>query len=74
MRSRRPSSRWIIVAIAGSALEADALRNSRRDATLSYAVREIFQTRTPLGKATFVIAWVAFSAWWIQHIVGGENP
>lgn len=42
--------------------------NVRHEGTLSQAGRETFRTDTVVGRAVWVIAWTALSAWLIPHI------
>ena len=43
--------------------------------TLSERLRVWFGTKTRVGRNVFVVAWLAFTAWFVPHIVlGGFIP
>lgn len=65
----RPDRLWFSLLIAGTALEAWALRGKRRDATLSHLTRRTFATHTVPGRVAFVGAWT----WFLLHILK-EQP
>jgi hypothetical protein len=60
---------WGGLILAGAAVETYALRSARQEATLSAATRRWFRVHTKAGAIVFVVGWVAFSAWWIDHIL-----
>ncbi|MFF9271160.1 hypothetical protein EF919_18065 [Streptomyces sp. WAC02707] len=61
---------WGGLILAGAAVETYALRTARQEDTLSAATRRWFRVHTKAGAFVFVGGWVAFSVWWIRHIVG----
>lgn len=67
----RAGLRWLVYALIGSVIEAEALRHHRHDRTLSHATRTAFRTQTPAGKVAFTLAWAALSFWFVPHIVQG---
>ncbi|MBA4865899.1 hypothetical protein H1V43_32055 [Streptomyces sp. PSKA54] len=62
---------WGGLLVAGAGVEAWALRNGRSGDTLSERTRSWFRVRTPAGRVTFAVVWVAFASWFLVHIVGG---
>lgn len=60
---------WAAVLIAGLGYEVAALRNNRKDDTLSETTRRWFMTNKPAGRWAFGVAWVGFSAWYLWHIL-----
>jgi hypothetical protein len=60
---------WGGLILAGAAVETWALRSARQEDTLSAATRRWFRVHTKAGSIVFVVGWVAFSAWWIDHIL-----
>lgn len=61
---------WGSVFVLGTAIEVWALRNGKPGDTLSERIRAWFRVDTMAGKAVFTTVWVAFSAWFLAHIVG----
>lgn len=70
---RRPSKRWVIVTAAALALEAEALKHSKHDATFSQATRQVFRTETKYGKIAFIVVWTWLYFWFLDHIMKGCN-
>jgi hypothetical protein len=62
---------WAALIVTGAAFEAYALKNGQDGDTLSEKVRKAFRVRTPSGKLVFGLTWVAFSAWFLGHILWG---
>lgn len=60
---------WGGLLAVGAGFEVYALRNGKRDDTLSESTRRWFRVRTRAGRTVFVVAWVAFAAWWVAHIL-----
>lgn len=60
---------WGGLILAGAAFETCALRNARQGDTLSESTRRWFRVHTKAGAAVFVVGWVAFSVWWIDHVI-----
>lgn len=60
---------WGGLILAGAAVETWALRTARQEATFSAATRRWFWVHTKVGAAVFVVGWVAFSVWWIDHVI-----
>ena len=60
---------WGGLILAGAAVETYALHSARQEDTLSAATRRWFRVHTTAGKVVFVGGWVAFSAWWIHHVI-----
>lgn len=63
--------RWVAVLALGAALEAEAVSRQRHSHTFSHATRHTFRVEHPVGKGVFIAGWVAFSAWWVHHVVAG---
>ncbi|MFD8233984.1 hypothetical protein ACFV20_19150 [Streptomyces sp. NPDC059696] len=61
---------WGGLILAGAAFEVYALRNAREGDTLSESTRRWFRVHTKAGKVLFVVGWVGFSVWFLDHIVG----
>lgn len=64
-----PDAIWAGLILAGASFEVYALRNAREGDTLSESTRRWFRVHTRAGAIVFTVSWVAFSAWWIDHIV-----
>lgn len=64
---------WFLLIALDTAIEVWALRNSRREATLSYATRQAFRTHTKLGRLAFAACWVALTAWFLPHVVDPKD-
>lgn len=62
---------WGALFAAGFGYEAYAIFNKRHGDTLSERTRAWFRTRTKPGRLAFTITWVAFSTWFLAHILGG---
>ncbi|WP_322501834.1 hypothetical protein TR631_33940 [Streptomyces rochei] len=60
---------WGGLILAGAVVETWALRTARQEATFSAATRRWFRVHTKAGAAVFVVGWVAFSVWWIDHVI-----
>jgi hypothetical protein len=54
---------------AGAGVEVWALRNGRPGDTLSERTRSWFRVRTRAGALVFAVAWCAFAAWFLVHIL-----
>lgn len=61
---------WVAWILAFFAVEIPAIRNARRNDTLSEHFQAWFHVRTTWGKWTWIIAWGVFSAWFVPHILG----
>lgn len=70
---RRPETPWGLLAILGLVLEAWALRNKRKQSTLSYAIRMLFNVKSLAGRTVFTAAWIALTVWIVPHIVRKET-
>lgn len=64
---------WVALIALDTAVEVWALRNSKREATLSHALRTTFRTDTHPGRLAFAGAWVALSAWLMPHILNPKD-
>ncbi len=62
---------WGVVFAAGAAYETYGIFNKKSGDTLSERFRAWFHTNTKTGKAVFTVSWLAFSAWFLIHIIGG---
>lgn len=71
MRELPGPARWVAVVALATVIEAVALRNQDKDATLSHFTRVVFQTDTPTGKVALVAAWAALTVWLIPHLING---
>lgn len=60
---------WALVIAGATVAEFRALRAKRNECTLSYATRIVFRTDTRSGRLGFSLAWLAFSAWWVPHVL-----
>ena len=60
---------WGGLILAGTAFEVYALRNGRDGDTLSETTRRLFQVRSKAGKIIFTGAWLAFTVWYLFHII-----
>lgn len=67
--SRWPRKRWVFMTALGLACEAEALRHSKSEATLSQATRQVFRTDTTYGKLAFILAWSSLTCWWVPHVL-----
>lgn len=61
---------WIILLGTGLIVELVALLNKENGDTLSERTRAWFQVHKRPGWMIFAVAWVAFSAWFLVHILG----
>ncbi|MBX9392290.1 hypothetical protein K4749_01420 [Streptomyces sp. TRM72054] len=61
---------WGGLILAGAAFEVCALRNARQGDTLSESTRRWFRVHTKAGAIVFGVAWVGFSVWFLDHILG----
>lgn len=61
---------WGGVLLLGSAVEMWALKNATSGDTLSERTRKWFRVDTKTGKVVFTACWLAFSAWFLVHILG----
>jgi hypothetical protein len=66
-----PNIVWGALFAAGGAYEIYTIFNKKNGDTLSERTRSLFRVKTKIGKAVFTTAWLAFSAWFLVHIVGG---
>lgn len=66
-----PNIVWGALFAAGGAYEIYAIFNKKNGDTLSERTRTLFRTKTKIGKTVFTAGWVAFSAWFLFHILGG---
>lgn len=72
MREMPGPARWVAVVALAAVIEAVALRNQDKDATLSHFARVVFKTDTPTGKIALVAAWAALTVWLIPHLITGQ--
>lgn len=64
-----PDVVWGGLIAAGVLYEAYALRNKRREDTLSEATRRAFRVHNSrTGKTVFVVLWVGFATWFTGHV------
>lgn len=66
-----PDIVWGSLFAAGAAYEAYGIISRKFGDTLSDRTRAWFHTNTKTGKAVFTVSWLAFSAWYLIHIIGG---
>lgn len=66
-----PNIVWGTLFAAGGAYEIYAIFNKESGDTLSERVRSLFNVKTKIGKSVFTVGWLAFSAWFLVHIIGG---
>lgn len=66
-----PDVAWGALLAAGAAYETYGIFNRKNGDTLSERTRAWFHTNTKTGKAVFTVSWLAFSAWFLIHIIGG---
>lgn len=59
---------WIIWILSFFAIEIPAIRNDKKNDTLSEHVRLWFSTRTKRGRTAWLFTSGAFAAWFIVHI------
>lgn len=52
----------------GLSVESWALKNKRRDQTLSHATRRVFRTDTDSGKVIWITAWAILTHLLVPHI------
>lgn len=64
-----PDLVWSAIFAVAGVYETYAIFKNK--GTLSERVRVWFHTKTPAGKAVFAGVWLAFSAWFLVHILGG---
>lgn len=62
---------WVGWILAFFAIEIPAIRNDLREDTLSEHIRRWFSTKTHHGRSVFIVAWLAFTVWFVPHIVWG---
>lgn len=63
-----PRAAWFGYVASGIAV--DLWRTRKHDgSTLCQATRDTFHTSCPRGRAAFLVAWVAFCAWFPGHIL-----
>lgn len=68
-----PNLAWGALLAGGLYWEMRAVFNKKVGDTLSERLRVWFFTHTKTGKAAFTIAWLAFTAWFIPHIISGGS-
>lgn len=67
-----PNAVWGALLGAGLAYELyGVFVRPNKGLTLSERLRAWLRTNTKPGKAIFVIAWLALTAWFIPHIING---
>lgn len=66
-----PDIVWGSLFAVGAAYEAYGIFSRKFGDTLSDRTRAWFHTNTKTGKAVFTVSWLAFSAWYLIHIIGG---
>ena len=66
-----PNVCWGTLLAVGTAYETYGIFNKKNGDTLSERTRALFHTNTKTGKAVFTVSWLAFSAWFLVHIIGG---
>ena len=64
-------ARWTLIVLLAAAgiFELYGVFHPQREDTLSETTRFIFQTHTTIGTIIFAVFWVAFSVWFLPHIV-----
>lgn len=62
---------WAAIFLAGAAYELYTGVNDTEGDMLSQRVRQWFRVQKSPGRATFLVAWVAFSMWFLGHIAFG---
>lgn len=62
---------WGGLLAAGAAYEVYTLLSRRPGDTLSETTRRTLRTRTRVGRIAFAVAWLAFSAWFLCHVLKG---
>jgi hypothetical protein len=61
---------WLGLIAVGAAFEGYTLRNGKEGDTLSETTRSLFRVKTSkLGRASFLVAWLGFSGWYLGHIL-----
>jgi hypothetical protein len=65
-----PDLVWASLLAAGAVVEVWAILNQVPGDTLSERTRTWFHVNTPAGYALFTVVWLAFSAWFLVHILG----
>lgn len=66
-----PDIVWGAILSVGAAYETYAILNKKNGDTLSERTRDWFRTRTKTGRAVFTGSWIAFSVWFLIHIING---
>lgn len=66
-----PNVAWGALFAAGGAYEIYTIFNKKGGDTLSERVRSLFHVKTKIGKTVFTVGWLAFSAWFLVHIIQG---
>ena len=69
VRPHHGPATWAALIALGAAVEAVALKGSKREHTLSHATRLFFRTTTPAGRVAFVAGWISLTAWFLPHIL-----
>lgn len=64
---------WGTVLAVGVGYELYALRRELVDHTFTRRTRHHFRTHHPAGKVAFIVGWTALWAWYLKHIIEGEN-
>lgn len=64
---------WGALLVFGAAIEINGVMNPGGEDTLSEFTRWAFQVDTTPGAVIFGTAWLAFSAWYLVHILKGRN-
>lgn len=66
-----PNLVWGVLLGLCGAYEAYGVYKADTGLTLSERIRAWFRVSTTTGKAVFVVAWLALTAWFIPHILLG---
>lgn len=64
---------WGGLLTVGTAYEWWAISTHHDDQTLTAFTRAAFHTDTAAGRVIFTLAWGAFAAWFVHHILSGRN-
>jgi len=73
VKRERAMAGWGLVLLGATLFELIAVDHKRSELTLSAFTRDIFRTDTKLGRAAFLVAWGALSAWFPRHVLRGAR-
>lgn len=72
MKTRAPWA-WVGLWLVGLGVESWALKNKRRELTLSHATRRVMRTDTIAGRVAFIGGWCLLTKWFVPHIVNHKE-